>query len=120
MDNLSKRLILFLVGCIGTRFSLAYFIKTHDNKYRNILIGLLCIIGMGFIYIYMNNLRKTGIEVFGDKIWWNDLRPLHGVLYLLAATLLYNNNNKDAYLIIFIDTLIGLIYFSKYHLNKKN
>ena len=117
MDNLSKRLILFLVGCMGARFSLAYFIKTHDNKYKKILISLLCIIGIGFIYIYVNNLRKTGMEVFGDKIWWNNLRPLHGTLYLLAAIFLYNNNN-NTYLIIIIDTLIGLISFSKYHLKK--
>jgi hypothetical protein len=117
MNNLSKRLFLFLIGCIGARFSLTYLIKTHNIKYRNMLIGLLCLIGIGFLYIYINDLRKTGIEVFGDKIWWNHLRPIHGILYLLTAIFLYNNN-KDAYLIIFTDTLIGLIAFFNFRLTK--
>ena len=32
------------------------------------------------------NLRKTGLEVFGDKIWWNNLRPIHGILYGLLKS----------------------------------
>lgn len=113
MNDLHKRLILFLIGCIGTRFTLAYLIKKYPN-YKYIFIVCLTIIGSGFLYIYANNLRKTGAEVFGDKIWWNNIRPLHGTLYLLTALLLFLNYNK-AYMIIVLDTLIGLIAFSYYH-----
>jgi hypothetical protein len=30
---------------------------------------------IGFMYIYLTDSRKTGQEVFGQKIWWNHLQP---------------------------------------------
>ena len=35
--------------------------------------------------IELGDYRKTGKEVFGSKIWWNDLRPVHASLYILFA-----------------------------------
>ena len=92
-----------------------YFIKNNNWKYPEILAGLLTIPAIGFIYIYMNGLRKTGGEVFGGKIWWNTLRPVHATLYLLTAILVYRKN-KNAYLLIIADTIIGLMAFTIYHL----
>ncbi len=110
MDNKKLRILLFLVGCIGTRSLLTYYAKITNNLQSLSIITF--IIGFGFIYIYANDLRKTGPEVFGDVIWWNLLRPIHGSLYLLFSYLAYNQN-KNAWLILLIDTLIGLISFIK-------
>jgi hypothetical protein len=97
MDNKKLRILLFLVGCIGTRSLLTYYAKiTNDLQSLSIITF---IIGFGFIYIYANDLRKTGPEVFGDVIWWNLLRPIHGSLYLLFSYLAYNQN-KNAWLIL--------------------
>mgnify|MGYP001558604715 FL=1 len=77
--------------------------------------GKLAIIpAIGFLLIYFGNLRKTGAEVFGEKIWWNNLRPLHGLLWGLFAYYAMQNNN-DAWKILLLDTLIGLFSFSKFH-----
>ena len=45
---------------------------------------------IGFISIYLLDLRKKGIESNG-KIWWNDMRPIHGSLYLLFSIFIYFN-----------------------------
>ena len=66
--------------------------KTVDVKYLQLLGYLAIIPAIGFSYIFLTGSRKTGIEVFGSKIWWNKLRPLHAILYGLFA---YNAINKN-------------------------
>jgi hypothetical protein len=50
----------------------------------------------------------------GEKIWWNDLRPIHSIFYFLFA---YNAiiGNKQAWVYLLADVLLGLISFSIYH-----
>jgi len=78
-------------------------------------MGLLAIIpAIGFSYIFLTGSRKTGQEVFGDKIWWNKLRAVHAILYGLFA---YNaiNKNKMSWIYLLIDVIIGFISFIGYH-----
>ena len=35
MNTIHKRMILFLIGCIGTRSGLTYFVKNNYEKYRD-------------------------------------------------------------------------------------
>ena len=114
MDTLHKRFILFLFGCIGVRLLLVYIAKNISIQYLKYMGYLLLLPGIGFIYFYLTGTRKTGPEVFGNKIWWNNLRPIHGILYLLFS---YNaiNGNKNAWIFLFIDVIFGLISFLTYH-----
>ena len=75
---------------------------------------LLLIPAFGFIYIYLTGSRQTGAEVFGDKIWWNNLRPIHATLYLLFS---YNAivGNTNAWVYLMIDVLLGFISFMFHH-----
>ena len=83
-------------------------------------MGSVAIIpAIGFFYIYFTNSRQTGDEVFGDKIWWNDLRPIHGTLYLLFA-LFALNSNPNSWLILLLDVIIGLSAFLYFHYNEGN
>jgi hypothetical protein len=114
MNNIQKRFLLFLIGCIGTRLFFVYLAKTISNKYLNLLGYLALIPAIGFMYIYLTNSRKSGAEVFGDKIWWNDLRPLHAILYTMFA-LSAINGIKQSWIFLLIDVIIGLIAFLTYH-----
>ena len=119
MDKLQKRFVLFLIGCIGARVLLAYVAKVIDLEYLPLIgIGAL-VIGIGFIYIYITGARKTGVEVGGGKIWWNSLRPVHGMIYLVVA---YYAINKErvAWKFLAIDVIIGLIAFLTYHYSQGN
>lgn len=114
MNNIQKRFVLFLVGCIGTRSLLVYIAKTINKPGLTILGYLSLLPAIGFFYIYFTGSRKTGAEVFGDKIWWNRLRPIHGTLYTLFA---YNAiiGNHNAYLYLLVDVLLGLFSFFGFH-----
>jgi len=114
MNTIQKRFLLFLIGCIGSRLLLVYAAKNVSLKYLKYMGYLAFLPVIGFTYIYLTGSRKTGAEVFGDKIWWNNLRPIHGLLYLLFS---YNaiTGNKNSWIYLFIDVLFGLISFLMHH-----
>ncbi len=114
MDNLQKRILLFIFGCIGTRFLLVVLAKNTSIQYLKYMGYLALLPVIGFTYIYMTGSRKTGAEVFGEKIWWNDLRPIHALLYALFA---YNaiNGSRSAWKYLFYDVIFGLVAFLYYH-----
>jgi hypothetical protein len=114
MNHLQQRMLMFLIGCIGVRslfVIIAKYVNTHYLKYMGYLALLPAI---GFIYIYLTGSRKTGPETFGEKIWWNNLRPIHSMLYFLFA---YNaiNGNKQSWIYLLVDVLFGLISFLIHH-----
>ena len=114
MNNIQKKFLLFIFGCIGIRTLFVIIAKNIDIKFLPYLGYIALLTAAGFIYIFVTGSRKTGVEVFGDKIWWNDLRPVHALLYSLFA---YNaiNKNQNAWIFLLIDVIIGLISFLTFH-----
>lgn len=114
MNTVQKRFLLFLIGCIGARSIFVLIAKNISINYLPYLGYLALLPAIGFMYIYFTGSRPTGMEVFGEKIWWNDLRPLHSLLYFLFA---YNAiiGNRQAWIYLLVDVLIGLISFLVYH-----
>jgi hypothetical protein len=113
--NLQKRVLLFLFGCIGTRALFVYIAMIANVVWLKYLGYLALLPAIGFIYIYLTDARQTGPEVFGDKIWWNMLRPIHSLFYFLFA---YNaiNGNTNAWIYLLIDVVFGLASFLIHHL----
>ncbi len=114
MNDIQKRFLLFLIGCIGTRTLFVLLAKNAGPKYLPLLGYLALLPAIGFLYIYFTGSRKTGVEVFGEKIWWNDLRPFHALLYFLFA---YNaiNGNTNSWMYLLIDVVFGLLSFLIFH-----
>ena len=110
MNHLQQRFLLFLIGCIGIRALFVIIAKYIDTKYLKYLGYLALLPAIGFIYIYVTGSRKTGGEVFGEKIWWNNLRPIHSILYFLFA---YNAivGNKQSWIYLLVDVSIGDVCF---------
>jgi hypothetical protein len=114
MKTIQKRFILFLLACIPARLLIAFIAKKISNKYLPYL-GLLALIpATGFLYIYITGKRKNGAETFGEKIWWNKLRPIHAFMFYLFAYLAITKN-KNAYVVLFVDAIFGLVSFLVYH-----
>ena len=114
----TKRIVYFIFGCITTRLFLSYaYYKAVNNNQDNIIrymgIGAIAV-SLGFLYIYMSGSRKTGLETGGEMIWWNDLRPIHLLNYLIFG-LLALNKTKEAWRIILVDTIIGLAAWVRFH-----
>jgi hypothetical protein len=119
MNIIKNRFLLFLIGCIGLRVLLVYIAKNINIKFLKYMGHILLLPAIGFLYIYLTGIRKTGTGVFGEKIWWNNLRPIHALLYLLFS---YSaiNGNKTAWIYLFIDVLLGLTSYLFYHFILKN
>lgn len=117
--NLRKRFILFIIGCIGLRSYLVYFAKTTSRSNLRYLGYAALVISFGFMFLYLSGLRKTGAEVFGDKIWWNNLRPLHSLLYFLFAYYVFTNN-VNAWKFLGVDVIIGFSAFIYFHYTQGN
>ena len=114
MNTIQKRFLLFLIGCIGTRTLFVCLAKYANRTYLKYMGYLSILPAVGFFYLFLTGSRKTGAEVFGDKILWNDLRPIHGLMYFLFA---YNAINGDAFAWIYllVDVIIGLVSFLLFH-----
>jgi len=110
MTNIQKRFWLFVIGCLGSRCLLVYIAKTATPAILALLGYLALLPAAGFLYLFLTGSRKTGAEVFGDKIWWNSLRPVHALLYFLFA---YSaiSNHRHAWLFLLADVVIGAISF---------
>jgi hypothetical protein len=105
-----------------TRLAFVYISKTISLQYLPVLGYLALLPAIGFIYLYLSGTRKTGPETFGDTIWWDHLRPIHALFYLLFA---YNaiNKVKTAWVYLMYDVILGLFSFLFFHFvqsEKKN
>ena len=112
MDVEVKRLLLFLIGCIGVRSLFAYVAKVASVGVLRVMGWLALIPAVGFMYIFMTGARKTGAEVFGEKIWWNSLRPVHAVMYFAFAWLAINGMRGMAWKVLAADVVLGLSAFA--------
>jgi hypothetical protein len=116
MNNIQKRLLFFLIGCIGMRTAFVIIAKQISLDYLPFLGYLAILPALGFTYIFITGSRTTGPEVMGEKIWWNGLRPIHAILYGTFAYLAINKN-PNAWRVLLLDVIIGLIAFLVHHYN---
>jgi hypothetical protein len=119
LNTLKLRFYLFLFGCIGSRsiFTLLAYLFT-DWKLTS--LGILALFPViGWFYIIFFGERDTGLEVFGDKIWWKSLRPIHMLLWLFFAFLAIKQH-PSAWIILLVDTIFGLTSFLLHHWSQGN
>ena len=115
LNDIQKRFLLFLGICIPVRL-IAMFIALYiPNKYLPIIGFPYLLAGIGIIYIYITGSRQNGAETMGQPIWWNGLRPAHGLIYLVFAISAFARY-KDSWMILLIDVLLGLTAFWTYHI----
>lgn len=114
MNTIQERFLLFLFGCIGTRSLLVYLAKNSSILYLKYMGYLALLPAIGFMYLFLSGSRTTGAETFGAKIWWNNLRPIHGIIYFLFS---YNAiiGNQSAWKYLLVDVIFGLISFLTFH-----
>jgi hypothetical protein len=119
-----KRFAFFLGGCIPARVGLAFLAKylsstpaLHD--YYKLFGYLLLLPAFGFLYLFFTGKRtSSGPETFGERIWWNKFRLLHGIIYLLFCyNAIFNPYFKFNYLFLLLDALFGLVVFILHNSN---
>lgn len=66
---------------------------------------------IGFLLIYLLDLRKQGAETFGQPIWWDYLRPVHALFYFLFAYAAIVEKDVNAWKYLLVDVIVGLSGF---------
>ena len=105
-----KRLLLFIFGCMAARVGIAVVAKVVPTSYLPLLGALAIIPAFRFIYIYVTGSNPRG-AIFKEKAWWNDLRPLHGIMYGLFAIMALLEY-RHAWLVLLADAFIGAVAFT--------
>lgn len=113
------RAALFLLLCIAIRTALAMWVRRASVSHLWYIGLVLLLQSFGFAYIYMYGLRKSGGETFGCPIWWNDMRPVHAIMYGTASWFALRGNGNTTSTVLMVDVLMGLAAFSCFHAKRK-
>lgn len=108
------RRIAFLVGCMGSRFGLTYLAATASPRVLPWMGAAALVVAAGFATIHVMGWRRTGLEVGGERIWWDALRPVHAALWALFAVLALASAPR-AWTVLLVDTLLGLAAYIARH-----
>ena len=114
LNTLRNGILLFLLVCIPLRVLIVYIAKITPNKYLPIIGVPFLIFGLGALYLYLSETRTTGGGAFGGVLWWKDVRPIHALLYLSFAILAFLRYT-NAWILLAVDVLVGLVGFLTYH-----
>jgi len=101
----NKRIMLFIFGCLFAR-SIPIIILKKIPKLSIIIVLFYLGIGLSFLKTFLFSKLEYGF--FGGKVWWNNLRLFHSLIYLLFVVLFITTKKLYINLLIF-DLVISLL-----------
>lgn len=104
---------------MGSRFMFTFLTAVSYGWLLQLFGFVALIVVLGWFTIIFIYPRDRGFEVFGDEIWWKNLRPVHLILWSFFAYLAIQKN-RFAWVVLLIDTLFGLTSFLAFHWNNLN
>lgn len=119
MNTFQIRFFVFLFFCIGSRLAFTIMSAIASGWFLRVLGTIAIFPVLGWFYIIFVGKRDTGLEVFGEQIWWKNFRPLHMFLWAFFAYLAITGNRR-AWIVLLIDTFIGLSAFLLHHQSEGN
>lgn len=110
--------IIFLLFCLPARYLLVKYTASVPDAHAILFGTVLAAVGLAFLYLFLSGSRLDAPEAGGSGTWWNRLRPIHGILYLLAGIVLIAGYSKQvAATCLWIDLFIGAVaHISRYWL----
>lgn len=115
MTPLNKRFALFLLGCIPVRLSFVVLARTLPIQYIKLAAIPALLLATAFFIIFFFKLRKSGPETMGAPIWWNALRPVHGIIWASIAYFAFKENREVVWRLLLFDVIFGLVSFTIHH-----
>lgn len=100
---------LFLFVCVPVRLALTGLVATQPGLLPFLAIPA-ALVALSFLLIFAFQLRRTGTETGGRLIWWDNLRPVHAVLYAAFAYFAWSRDPR-AWVPLLLDVGMGLFAF---------
>ena len=119
-ETLRIRFWLFLIGCIGSRSLFTALTAYASCRWLKVFGAIALLPVIGWFYIIFIGKRDTGAEVFGERIWWTSIRPIHMLLWGFFAYLALWKCHPSAWVVLAVDTLFGLGSFLAHHAQEGN
>ena len=113
----TRRLLMFLIGCIGTRLTLTLIAKNINTNKLPFIGWPAILIACSFFYIriFGNEVADAQLNEYKEKkVWWNKIRPVHGYMYLIAGILAINKS-MYTWIPFGIDVCFGLSAWFYHH-----
>ena len=107
--NQTNRILLYLLVCLPVR-TIPIIILFLTQKLNTPIAILYLFMGLSFLYRTTTYTEKQ-LGAFGGKVWWQNLRLIHGIIYLFAAWLINKNYLKQVKCLLIADLLVGLVGF---------
>lgn len=107
MDSTQRR-YLFTV-CICIRLLIVYLVYKTPKKYLSLVGITSLLVSLGFLNSYLKY-KKGDRGLFDGEVWWNNLRLVHSITYLIFGILSLIKVQQH-YRILLVDILIGMIGF---------
>ena len=103
---MNSSLSFYYMICILVRTSIAYAAYlSYNSVWRYILVAFFSPhLPVSLICILPSNERGG----FGQKVWWDSLRPIHATLLFISGVLL-SLKMKETYLVLLADAFVGFI-----------
>lgn len=114
MNDLQKRQLLFLFGCVPFRLWVVYLAKTLPSDHVRTMGLLAAVPTLGFLVLYVTHSRLKGAETFDQPIWWHALRLHHFLLYLLFVVTAFTKP-ESAFVPLLVDVILGTAAFAVKH-----
>lgn len=117
MNTLDKRTrtLYFLGGCIPLRLVLVYlaYVAGTSKSNRSAYAAIAIVLGVCFITLWAAKLRQNAPEG-GGVTWWNNLRPIHGSMWIIAGSMLLSSSTQRyAWIVLLADVVLGLTAWTK-------
>ena len=116
---MEKKDLLFALVCIPSRIALAAFAYGASTKQLKVL-------GFVALFFAFSNLVSSIVKLVrnkpmkdknGEKYWWADIMPLHGILYAATAWLAFSGMNQ-AFVPLVLDVTMSAV--ARYNHNTGN
>ena len=112
---MDKTIYYFIFFCFPARLFLALLAKIIPTNYLPIMGLFTAIISLSFFINFIKN-KEDDKGFFGNYVWWNNYRLIHGFSYAIFSILALLEY-KNIWIILLLDALLGLIFFiNKYFL----
>lgn len=111
MYTKQQRILYFIFGCLVVRSLLILLAKNANPQVLKTMAVIAIGIAAGFTYQYFVNPTKPG--AFQNRPWWNYARPIHALLYLLFAIVVFcTPYEKSAWMFLLLDMTMGIVFFT--------
>lgn len=108
-------ILYYFMICIMIRLSLAYGVYiVYKLPIRYVFIVFYLLLSIG--ELYQNRVKTRKIGAFNNKVWWDNLRPIHALLFLCTSIGLFYKY-KYSYMFLLLDTFIGIVGYITNHLS---